>query len=268
MSNTPGEIVRILQITDFHLRARAGDTLLGVDTELSFQDTLAAALADNSPTDLALLTGDLVQDPIPAAYTRLRERLSALPCPAYCLPGNHDDPALMAAVLAGGRIHCEPRILLDHWQIICLDSTLPGSPVGHLAPDQLALLNRLLDEQPGRHALIALHHHPVTSGSAWMDTMQLDNSAEFFSRLAGHSQVRGIVCGHIHQALDRDQQGLKILGAPSTCFQFLPQQTAFALDVIPPGYRRIELHPDGHIRSAIRRTATLPTGLNMDSGGY
>jgi 3',5'-cyclic-AMP phosphodiesterase len=268
MSNTPGEVVRILQITDFHIRARSGDTLLGVDTETSFQDTLAAALADGSPTDIALLTGDLVQDPVPAAYWRLRERLSALPCPAYCLPGNHDDPAFMANILTSDRVHCEPRILLDHWQIICLDSTLPGSPVGHLASDQLDLLTRLLDEQPDRHALIALHHHPVPSGSAWMDTMQLDNSAEFFSRLEGCSPVRGIVFGHIHQALDLDYRGVKILGAPSTCFQFQPLRTEFALDAIPPGYRRIELHPDGQIRSAIRRSAILPAGLNMASGGY
>lgn len=268
MRKTSGQVVQILQITDFHIRARPGDTLLGVDTEASFRDTLAAALADGSRTDIALLTGDLVQDPVPATYQRLREHLSALPCPAYCLPGNHDDPSLMTRLLTNERIHCAPQVLLDHWQIICLDSTVPRSPVGHLASDQLDLLSRLLDEQPGRHALIALHHHPAPSGSVWMDTMQIDNSKDFFSRLKGYSQVRGIVFGHIHQALDLDHQGVSILGAPSTCFQFKPLQTEFALDAIPPGYRRIELHPDGQIRSAIRRSATLPVGLKMASGGY
>ena len=32
----------------------------------------------------------------------------------------------MASVLVNKRIHCEARILLDRWQILCLDSTLPG----------------------------------------------------------------------------------------------------------------------------------------------
>lgn len=268
MSNEPENVVRILQITDFHFRAQPGDRLLGVDTEETFLDTLTSALADGRTFDIALLTGDLAQDPEPATYRRLRERLSVLPSPAYCLPGNHDDPDLMASVLVSNRIHCEARILLDRWQIICLDSTLPGVPVGRLAPAQLDLMESLLDEQPGRHALIALHHHPAPSGSAWMDTMQLDNSAEFFARLQGYSQVRGIVFGHVHQAMDLEHQGLRILGTPSTCFQFKPGQAEFTLDPVPSGYRWIELHPDGQMHSRIGRATTLPAGLDIASEGY
>lgn len=268
MSNESDDVVRILQITDFHFRAQPGDRLLGLDTEETFRDTLASALADGRAFDIALLTGDLAQDAAPATYLRLKERLSVLPCPAYCLPGNHDDPALMASVLVNDRLHCEARILLDYWQILCFDSTLPGVPVGRLAPAQLDLMESFLDDQPRHHALIALHHHPVPSGSAWMDTMQLENSAEFFARLKGYPQVRGIVFGHVHQTMDREHQGLRILGTPSTCFQFKPAQAEFTLDPVPSGYRWIELHPDGQIRSRIGRATTLPAGLNIASHGY
>ena len=268
MINEPEDVVRILQITDFHFRARPGDRLLGVDTEETFLDTLVSALADGRALDFALLTGDLAQDPEPATYRRLNERLSVLPCPVYCLPGNHDDPALMASTLVNDRIHCDALILLDRWQILCLDSTLPGVPVGRLAPAQLDLMERLLDEQPGHHALIALHHHPVPSGSAWMDTMQLDNSTEFFARLQGYSQVRGVVFGHVHQAMDMEYRGLRILGTPSTCFQFKPGQAEFTLDPVPSGFRWIELHPDGQIHSHIGRATNLPAGLNIASDGY
>lgn len=263
-----GSIVRLLQITDFHFLAQPGDTLLGVDTERSFAATLAAALAHSPAPDLALLTGDLAQDATPASYRRLRQHLSGLPCPAYCLPGNHDDPALLAAELCNGLIRCQPDILLEHWRILCLDSTKPQSPVGRLGPAQLELLERLLDQHAGYHTLIALHHHPVASGSAWMDTMQLENGPELFERLSRRPAVRGVIFGHVHQEVDLEHQGLRLLGAPSTCFQFLPKQAEFALDPIPPGYRWLELHPDGHIGTRVERAAALPPGLQVSSSGY
>lgn len=271
LSPTPkpaGGIVRILQITDFHFLSHPGDTLLGVDTERSFAATLADVLAKGEVPDLALLTGDLAQDASLESYRRLRGHLSGLPCPAYCLPGNHDDPALLHAELCGGSIHCQPDILLPHWRIICLDSAQPHSPIGHLRADQLALLESLLGRQAGHHILIALHHHPVPSGSAWMDTMQLDNGPELFECLSRHPAVRGIVFGHIHQEFDLEHQGLRLLGTPSTCFQFLPAQAEFALDPRPPGYRWIELHPDGRIDTHVARSAILPPGLQVDSSGY
>ena len=260
--------IRVLQLTDFHLRAQSGGTLLGVDTEHSFAGILSAALNGRHQPAIALLTGDLVQDAEPAAYRRLKSLLSPLPCPAYCLPGNHDDPALIADILAGGRIHCQPRILLNNWQIVCLDSTIPHSPRGRLADAQLDLLDKLLGERPEHFALIALHHHPLPCGSAWMDTMVLENSNAFFGVLSRHPQVRGVVFGHVHQAMDTVYQGLRILGAPSTCFQFKPLQAEFKLDPIPSGYRWLELHEDGTIISRIRRLDALPEGLDVDSGGY
>ncbi|GAB6048861.1 3',5'-cyclic-AMP phosphodiesterase [Methyloparacoccus murrellii] len=261
-------LIRLLQLTDFHLRKAPGDTLLGVDTERSFRETLAAALADGTPPDLALLTGDLVQDACPETYMRLASLLADLPCQAWCLPGNHDDPALLARHLAGGRLHVQPQILLPDWQIICLDSTVPGSPKGRLSAAQLATLASLLEQQPERHALIALHHHPVPSGSAWMDTMQLENTGAFFEQLSRHPQVRGIVFGHIHQVLDEELNGIRLLGSPSTCFQFGPRQADFGLDAVPPGYRWIELREDGTLATVVRRLDRLPAGLDVGSAGY
>lgn len=260
--------VRILHLTDFHFLARGRKTMFGVDTEQSFADVVASALQSGPRPDLALLTGDLVQDPEASAYERLKARLSPLPCPMYCLPGNHDDPELIVHLLAQGNIHYQPRIILDHWQIICLDSTIPDRPQGRLPEQQLELLNALLGEQPRRHALIALHHHPVASGSPWMDTMLLENADRFFEVLGRHGQVRGVVFGHVHQAMDETHRGVRILSSPSTCFQFKPGQADFTLDPIPPGYRWIELHPDGRIESTLARTAELPADLDVNSHGY
>ncbi len=263
-----GDLIRILHITDFHLRSDPGETLLGVNTQQSFEATLAAALAENLTPDLALLTGDLAQDATRNTYERLKGRLTALPCPAYCLPGNHDDPVLMNSHLAHSPIFCQSHIRLKHWQIICLDSTIPHSPYGRLADDQRVLLEQWLKEYPDYFALVALHHHPVPSGSAWMDTMQLENSEAFLELLGNYPKARGVVFGHIHQTLETEYRGLRLLGSPSTCFQFKPHQAQFALDAIPPGYRWIELHADGRITTQVNRLDTLPAGLDVESGGY
>lgn len=260
--------VRVLHITDFHLLAERGQTMLGVDTEQTLADVLDAAVGSGLRPDLALLTGDLVQDPVSSAYRRLRTRLARLPCPIYCLPGNHDDPGLIAAHLADGQVRFQPHILLDHWQIICLDSTLPRQPYGRLGETQLALLESLLAAQPDRHALVTMHHHPLPSGSAWMDTMVLEDADLLFAILERHPHAKALVCGHVHQSLDLCRAGRRLLATPSTCFQFKPQQADFALDPLPPGYRWIELFPDGSIATRLERLPETPAGLDLSSRGY
>jgi len=260
--------IRVLHITDLHFMANAGGRMLGLDTERSFADVLAAARNSGPPPGLALLTGDLVQDPVASAYQRLRPWLAALPCPVYCLPGNHDDPRLIEEHLAGGNVFFQPSILLDRWQIVCLDSTIPRQPCGRLGETQLALLQRLLEAEPRRYALVALHHHPAPSGSAWMDTMLLEDADRFFGLLERHGRARGVVFGHVHQAMDRIHRGFRLLATPSTCFQFKPLQTGFALDAAPPGFRWIELRHDGAIDTRLERLTEMPEGLDFASRGY
>jgi Icc protein len=171
--------------------------------------------------------------------------------------------------LPGGNIACQPQILLDGWQVICLDSTLPGGdPGGYLAQGQLALLEAKLAEQPRRHALIALHHSPLPTGAAWLDTMKLANAEDLFALLGRFPQAKAVAYGHVHQAMDVQMSGLRLLGCPSTCFQFKPDSDGFALDFIPPGYRWLDLYPDGRVETAVARLDSVPAGLDMAAGGY
>lgn len=49
--------------------------------------------------------------------------------------------------------------------------------------------------------------------------------------------------------------GARLLGAPSTCVQFLPGAAHCAVDTRPAGYRWLDLHDDGRIDSGVRRLA-------------
>jgi Icc protein len=268
LSNKKTVVSRILHISDFHFLEEPGQTLLGVETELSFAAVLERAKQKPWRPDLALLTGDLVQDPCISSYERLKQRLAVLDIPCYCLPGNHDDPRLMEKLLSTETIHVQSQVFLDRWQIICLDSTIRGKPGGRLSDKQLRLLETALTGSPDRYALIAVHHHPISSGSLWMDTMVLENADEFFTIVQKYPPARAVVFGHVHQAMDEMRGSLRLLGTPSTCFQFKPRSPDFAVDRLPPGYRWIELYSDGTFNTGVERIAEIPAGLEFTTKGY
>jgi len=268
LSGRRSAVARILHITDSHFLAERGQTLLGVETESSFAAVMESVWQKPWRPDLALFTGDLAQDPCVSSYERLKDRLAALRIPCYCLPGNHDDPWLMSELLPAENIHVQSQIFLDKWQIVCLDSTIGGEAGGRLSDGQLRLLENALREHPDRYALITLHHHPIPSGSQWMDTMVLENADEFWAIVQNHSHARVVVFGHVHQAMDEAHGRLRLLASPSTCFQFAPKNRDFSLDRTSPGYRWIELFSDGTINTGVERLEEMPSGLEFTSQGY
>lgn len=265
-SNLPPGAFRILQITDSHLYADAAGCLAGINTLDSFHAVLEQARA--LPAEMVLATGDLVHDASPEGYQRVHEAFNSLGIPVFCLPGNHDLPAVLAECLGGNEVTSPKRVVHGDWVIFMLDSTLPHEEGGHLSEDELAQLQQGLEQHADRHALICLHHHPVPVDSAWMDRMALDNPDRFFGLLARFPNVQGILWGHIHQAYDATYRGIRLMGSPSTCIQFTPRVDQFGIDDEPPGLRWLELFPDGTIRTGIQRLEQMPMGLDFSSVGY
>jgi Icc protein len=260
--------LNIVQLTDLHLFANPEERLLGIQTEESFLAVLNLVQQQHKKPDLMLFTGDLTQDSSEDAYLRLRYCLNKLNIPCYCLPGNHDDPELMQSILNVEKIKTRSNILKKGWQIICLNSKLPGSEGGHLTADELNILKEKLEQHPNKPTLIAFHHPPLPVGSSWLDTMTLDNPDALFEVTSQHPQVKGFLLGHVHQDQDWNQNGLRLLTTPSTCFQFKPNSHEFTLDQKPPGYRWLNLFADGSIETGVRRLASMPDGLNDHSSGY
>ena len=55
--------------------------------------------------DLLLATGDLSEDGSRTSYLALRNYLKPLGIPVLALPGNHDDPGLLAEVFPGSPVY-------------------------------------------------------------------------------------------------------------------------------------------------------------------
>jgi 3',5'-cyclic-AMP phosphodiesterase len=267
MVGEPAMPLRLLQLTDPHLFGDPGGQLLGITTRRSFESVLALALAENPPPDALILTGDLVHDETPAGYRYLRERLRKTEIPHYCIGGNHDVPALMMEHLGSAALGSVALRRLDRWNLILLDSSTPGSDGGFLTETQLAQLAELLADEKAP-AIICLHHHPAAIGSAWIDPIGVANGAELLELCERHPQVKAVLFGHIHQDFSARHGDCLLLGAPSTCLQFMPASPDFAIDEIPPGYRELRLYPDGRLETRVVRLAHYAEMPLHRAGGY
>ncbi|MGN2615186.1 3',5'-cyclic-AMP phosphodiesterase [Aliivibrio fischeri] len=267
--NEESDSIRLLQITDTHLFAPEDGALLGVPTRKSFQSVVEQVLQRTPDFDAILATGDISQDHTVESYQHFVKGIIPLKKPCFWLPGNHDYKPSMGGVLPSPQISaCEHLLIGLHWQVIILDSQVVGVPHGALSDEQLTLLDNALSQHPQRHSLVLLHHHPLPAGSAWLDQHQLKESEQFWSVLAKHHNVNGIVCGHIHQELDRVVNGIRLLATPSTCVQFLPDSDDFALDSQAPGWRTLDLLPNGDIETQVYRLKDCDFSADSEAGGY
>ena len=264
---TTDDCVLLVQLSDSHLFAEADGTLLGMNTGDSLQRVVGLVLAQQPRIDLLLATGDLSQDGTLESYQRFRQMTSPIAAPARWIPGNHDEPQVMAQAVTQSTL-LDPVLDIGNWRVTLLDSAVPGSVPGYLQDDQLQLLARALSEAPERHHLVCLHHHPVSIGCAWMEPIGLRNSHALFAVLERFPQARAVLWGHVHQEIDQMHAGLRLLASPSTCIQFEPGSDDFKVDERAPGYRWLRLLPDGRLETGVERVTGSDFQADYTSDGY
>ncbi|KAA9131594.1 hypothetical protein F3N42_09775 [Marinihelvus fidelis] len=249
---TDASTLRVLQVTDCHVSARAGTDYRGLDARLEFERLLPAA-HDWAP-DLVLLTGDVAEDGSAEACAWVAERLVGLGVPVLATPGNHDLDAVIAAqfplsATASPLVHDR-----GDWRLVLLNSARPGKIDGHLGDDDLQTLAGALDEWTG-HALVALHHQPLDVGSPWIDRYPLQAPENLWRVLDG-SCCRVVCWGHVHQAFEARVGQVRALSGPSTAANSLPGREKFTLDPAGPACRGLVLRRDGAVESEILRAGT------------
>lgn len=258
--------IKLIQLTDCHLGKVAGEALLSMDTDHSLEAVIDSIQAQHAHFDLLLATGDIANHASQSAYQRFAQLTGQLTKHQFWLPGNHDDPEVMQQVLGGPLIKA---VKVANWLIILLDSTVRGYVGGEFSRQELDLLQQLLAGHRQEHVLICLHHHPVDINCQWLDEQRLKNAEDFFTIVDRHDNVRGILWGHIHQHIDQLRGDVQLMATPSTCIQFAPYSENFQLDNQSPGYRSLELHPDGQINTAVFRVEDYPVKVDLqDSTGY
>ncbi|MEZ5498527.1 MAG: metallophosphoesterase [Steroidobacteraceae bacterium] len=255
MNNIP-----VIQFTDTHLHGDPDGSLRGVATLPALRAVLAHAAADIDAAELILVTGDIVQDDADG-YRHFRDLFADFGKPVLCIPGNHDDVAAMRSQLRAAPFQTDGHIDLGEWRIALLDSTKMASAGGAVDAARLDVLARQCTSTD-KHVLLCLHHQPVPMQSRWLDEVGLANADALLALAERNPNLRAMLWGHVHQAYDGRLGRIRLLATPSTCTQFLPHAENFAVDVRPPGYRRLRLCADGSIETEV----VWLQGLR-DSGG-
>ncbi|MEM7077978.1 MAG: metallophosphoesterase [Pseudomonadota bacterium] len=247
----------ILHISDCHL-VGPGDRLIGVDTQETLQQVLAAALAQREPAGI-IASGDLAHLAEAAVYERFVQTVRDYSAaPLMCLPGNHDVLDQMRAA----QLPFTPLRIAD-WAIVWLDSHIDDEPEAHVGPADLEHVQVQMRGSDARWLIVATHHPLVGVGAPWLDKDRIQKPAELIQWLAESSvrddepRLQACVFGHAHQEVTarvaaRDGE-MPLWGVPSTCFQFKPRSERFSLDTAGPGFAWLHLHDDGRITRTVER---------------
>jgi Icc protein len=245
---------RLVQFTDTHLLPDPDASLRGARPLRRLRACVEHARRHFFPADAVVVTGDIVHDE-PAAYRTVADVFGSLGVPVLLIPGNHDLPDAMRREFArapfqvGGDWRAP-----SGWQVVLLESWFAGSMNGEgcLGTAQIAGLERTLSASADPHAFVFVHHPPLPMDAAALDALGLVDGPDLCAALQRQPRVRGVCWGHAHQALDVYGTGeRRWMCTPATSMQFRPRHPTFASDDRPPGYRVIDLRPDGGIASEV-----------------
>ncbi|MEH6756115.1 MAG: phosphodiesterase [Parasphingorhabdus sp.] len=221
----------LAQVTDIHLGFDPDDPS---EFNRKRLDQALKVLCEMEPRPDALLaTGDLVDRGDQDSYRRLEDALSVVPFPVYMCLGNHDLRAPFQKQFpdvptADGFVQYE--IDDGPLRLLILDTLEEGRHGGAFCEVRAQWLADRLAEKPDKPTLLILHHPPVESGIAWMNT---DPREPWVTTLAdvieGHDQIEGMITGHLHRNISTSFEGKNL----SVCASTAPQ-IAFNLAPIDP----------------------------------
>jgi 3',5'-cyclic AMP phosphodiesterase CpdA len=235
----------IAQISDTHVTP-PGKRLAGrLDSAARLTQAVRTLQALDVQPHCVLATGDLTDRGEPEAYAVLRDILGALPIPIYAIPGNHDRREALRQCFADcpwmpaeSGTPIRYRVRLEQVTLIALDTLVEGEDHGALGDAQLAWLEQRLREASCEPVVIMLHHPPVVSGIANMDSMRLRDANRLGDLVARHGNVERILCGHLHRAMHLRWRG-SVVSVPSSTVEQV--RLTFAADMAlasvqePPG---------------------------------
>jgi Icc protein len=263
---------RIVQITDCHLFADRAASLREICTWPRLEAVLADIRRQVPKIDLLVFTGDTAHDEQRATYERVKGELAEWVGRVRIIPGNHDDRAGLREVFSIAPVGPADRVMFHHrwsdWQVIGLDSQQRGELHGLLGPEQLAWLQRQLDATTGLPTLLFLHHPPIAVGSPWLDKIALQDAAELGRLLGAHPHVRVVACGHVHQEVAGSFNGAAVFTTPAVGPPFRPRTELLEIDDATPGYRVLELLPDGGWSTQVLRCPLAEAFLPSAGAGF
>jgi Icc protein len=243
----------IAQLSDPHIRP-ANTLYQGlVDSNTQFRAAIRQLNALDPQPDLVLLSGDLVDEGMPAEYAMARLLLHELRAPLLVIPGNHDNRDNFRAAFAdhdylspGGPLHF---VVGDKGpvRVIGFDVTQPGLHHGAIDDAAAAWLDVTLAREPLRPTILMMHQPPFLSGIPYIDSYRCFDGERLAAIVARYPAVERITCGHIHRFMQLRFGGTTLCTAPSTttaiALRLAPRADAASF-LEPPAFLLHHWHPE------------------------
>lgn len=237
-------MINIAQLTDCHLSRTANE-----DYEAKLARIVDAIEALD--VDAVFATGDIADDGSIEAYERFCEITERLSAPVYCIPGNHDNVEVMRSIPS---LDVPGVVCLGDWQIVCVDTAVPGEVPGGVSAEGLAQLAAFLAKPHRPYTGLFMHHPLAEVGTAWIDPQRVRNAHQVAELLSHSQHVRWIANGHVHQSRADQYCGIDWFCTPATCRQFTENSHDFAVDTtLEPGFRIFKLAANGEYETEVRR---------------
>lgn len=241
--------MRILQISDFHLRGDGKLSFQVVDTASFLKSTKAhlehVFALDGQKPDMIVVTGDIADSGDEKAYLMVYEALSSFNVPVYAVPGNHDRRDRMVRILKGWTIP-NPQtapflcyaVQTEEARLLFLDTLNPGSHAGHMREAELAWLDNELQSNKNVPTLIFMHHPPFITGLPAMDE-PFENREQMRTVLMKAPWAR-LCCGHMHRPIFTVWAGVPCVTSPAASMQI-------ELDFTPEGGDTFRMETPGYL---------------------
>lgn len=249
----------IAQLTDPHITNPGELVYDAIDTAENARRAIARLNNLNPKPDVVLITGDLVDRGDDGEYQHLEELLSELTLPCFMTIGNHDTRTTFLQRF-GNTEHTGIKVVssqsefvqyvldLGDWYAIAIDTHVAGQSYGSICSERLAWLEDALSKHGDKPTLLFMHHPPFETGIWWMDAIRLHGVKRLERIVRSNSQVRRIVCGHVHRPVHTMWAGVPCSIAPSTAHQVsldLAGEAFMTMLTEPPAFHLHELSSAG-----------------------
>ncbi len=195
--------------------------------------------------DLVIITGDITCDGELDEAERAAAILEELQYPYYIVPGNHDDRDTLWSVFGERACPGESKNFINYvvdgydLRLIGMDSSIPTAPGGEMCDRRIAWLEKQLAIKPTKPTIIFMHHPPANCGVLETDEDGFIGSDTLGNVVAQHTNIKAVLCGHIHTLTHQGWCGTVISTAPSMGLQLvldltLTHPSQFNLEA--PGY--------------------------------
>lgn len=193
--------MKILQLTDTHLKKYSDALLYEVDVRKKFDLVINHISSHNFEFDYFLLTGDIADDGSPEAYEYVANSLACFNKKIFYINGNHDNKDNMIKTFSQfpnfEYLNCYS---FENYVLVGIDSCVTGKDYGFIAENEMNNIKRILEKlaSENKKCILVLHHHPVLVDTPLIDDCPLLNSKEFLELINNYKFVNLVVSGHVH----------------------------------------------------------------------